>query len=447
MLVAALIIGCGGPESNSTNGVGTPQSGPQAAGAAERPDAAAAASKVLFIGTSLTAGLGLSEAQSFPLLIERRIEQAGLPFDVVNAGVSGETSAGALSRIGWLLRQDFSVVVLETGANDMLRGIDPASTERNIQAIIDQIRAARRDAQIVLVGLAHADRARLAPERQRMTQPRGDPLQHREIEVDRIPAGQHVGVERGDPRAKRVERFALIRARGRALGHRPRGAVDDQHLVERAAVRVDRDREQRRAARIRLDVEGQHPRLERDLRGGHRRVIENPGHAVAPDSRPLYLAAALDPSLDEVADREAHIRLEGLDTGLMQALAQRRDVGRDRHLDAGDRLAAERAALRDLRVRRAERAGARRVARAQIEERPLAVVPHQEGAAARQRPVEMDDGHGAVRAVTAHPISRLQDETAYLHRPIMLDRARRGPRIGRPARTARANPPGRGCAP
>ncbi len=153
MLVAALIIGCGGPESNSTNDITAAPRGAESAIADQRTEAAAATRTVLFIGTSLTAGLGLPEAQSFPLLIERRIEQAGLPFDVVNAGVSGETSAGALSRIGWLLRQDFSVVVLETGANDMLRGVDPASTERNIQAIIDQIRAARRDAEIVLVGM------------------------------------------------------------------------------------------------------------------------------------------------------------------------------------------------------------------------------------------------------------------------------------------------------
>src|SRR5690606_25044656 len=78
---------------------------------------------------------------------------AGLPFHVINAGISGETSAGAQSRIGWLLRQPFAVVVLETGANDMLRGIDPAATERNIQTIIDRIREHDPDAPIVLAGM------------------------------------------------------------------------------------------------------------------------------------------------------------------------------------------------------------------------------------------------------------------------------------------------------
>ena len=119
----------------------------------EANQSSGAGGTVLFIGTSLTAGLGLPEAQSFPLLIEQHIDDAGLPFDVVNAGVSGETSAGALRRIDWLLRQDFDVVVLETGANDMLRGVDPASTEANIQAIIDRIRDARPDVEIVLAGM------------------------------------------------------------------------------------------------------------------------------------------------------------------------------------------------------------------------------------------------------------------------------------------------------
>ena len=157
LTIAALMIGCGGTESNTPE-----RAAPGAEGGVHRVDglaeaaadrAEAGSATVLFIGTSLTAGLGVPEAQSFPLLIERRIEEAGLPFDVVNAGVSGETSAGALRRIDWLLRQDFDVVVLETGANDMLRGIDPASTERNIQAIVDRIREARPDAEIVLAGM------------------------------------------------------------------------------------------------------------------------------------------------------------------------------------------------------------------------------------------------------------------------------------------------------
>lgn len=152
LLVAASMVGCGGPESNRTVPLAAAENPPRAR-ADSSEDTAAASPAVLFVGTSLTAGLGLPQDQSFPLVIERRIEAAGLPFRVVNAGISGETSAGALSRIDWLLRQPFAAVVLETGANDMLRGIDPAATEQNIQAIIDRIRAENPDAPIVLAGM------------------------------------------------------------------------------------------------------------------------------------------------------------------------------------------------------------------------------------------------------------------------------------------------------
>ncbi|MHB1862888.1 MAG: arylesterase [Gemmatimonadaceae bacterium] len=106
---------------------------------------------VLFVGTSLTAGLGLDPDSAYPARIQRKIDAAGLPFRVVNAGVSGETSAGALQRMEWLLREPFRVMVLETGANDGLRGTPASETRRNIQAIIDSVRAARPDARILLV--------------------------------------------------------------------------------------------------------------------------------------------------------------------------------------------------------------------------------------------------------------------------------------------------------
>lgn len=158
MLLAATMIGCGSTESNQPAGG---DAGSDSVGLGEESRHAPAESApetadkrtVLFVGTSLTAGLGLPQSQSFPLLIERRIEEAGLPFRVVNAGVSGETSAGALRRIDWLTRQPFDVVVLETGANDMLRGIEPQATERNIQEIIDRLRRAKPDVVIVLAGM------------------------------------------------------------------------------------------------------------------------------------------------------------------------------------------------------------------------------------------------------------------------------------------------------
>jgi acyl-CoA thioesterase-1 len=108
---------------------------------------------VLFLGTSLTAGYGLELEQAYPALIQQRIDAAGLPFRVVNAGVSGMTSAGGLSRIAWLLREPVAVLVLELGANDALRGLDPEAMRRNLQEIIDRTRRAHPDAKIVIEGM------------------------------------------------------------------------------------------------------------------------------------------------------------------------------------------------------------------------------------------------------------------------------------------------------
>jgi acyl-CoA thioesterase-1 len=106
---------------------------------------------VLFIGTSLTAGLGLAPEDAYPSLVARKIDSAGLKFRVVNAGVSGETSAGLLRRLDWLLRGPADVIVVETGANDGLRGFDVDSVRANVRAILDRVRAARPEARVLLV--------------------------------------------------------------------------------------------------------------------------------------------------------------------------------------------------------------------------------------------------------------------------------------------------------
>jgi len=109
---------------------------------------------VLFLGTSLTAGFGLEDpALAYPALIQERIDAAGLRFRVVNAGVSGETSAGALRRMDWLLQQRIAVLVLETGANDGLRGQDPDFTRANLEAIIARARRQRPPPRVVLAGM------------------------------------------------------------------------------------------------------------------------------------------------------------------------------------------------------------------------------------------------------------------------------------------------------
>jgi acyl-CoA thioesterase-1 len=109
---------------------------------------------ILAVGTSLTAGYGLDDPdQAWPGRLQERLDKEGLRYRVVNAGVSGETSAGALRRLDWLLRQKVDVLILETGANDGLRGQDPASTRANIDAILTRVRALSPPPRIVLVGM------------------------------------------------------------------------------------------------------------------------------------------------------------------------------------------------------------------------------------------------------------------------------------------------------
>ena len=108
---------------------------------------------ILFLGTSLTAGYGLDPSQSYPALIQARIEAQALPYRVVNAGVSGETSAGARRRMDWLMRQKIAVLVVETGANDGLRAQDPAATRANIQALFDRARQQSPPPKLVLAGM------------------------------------------------------------------------------------------------------------------------------------------------------------------------------------------------------------------------------------------------------------------------------------------------------
>ncbi len=107
--------------------------------------------RVVFLGTSLTAGLGLDPDVAYPALLQRKADSAGYAVRIVNAGLSGETSAGALRRAGWVLDQPAALVVLEVGANDGLRGVDPDSTYANIVALVRVVRTQRPDAGIALV--------------------------------------------------------------------------------------------------------------------------------------------------------------------------------------------------------------------------------------------------------------------------------------------------------
>lgn len=111
------------------------------------------APRILFFGDSLTAGYGLTQEQAYPAWVQAKIDEAGLRAQVTVGAVSGDTSAGGLRRIDWMLRQPVDVFVLALGANDGLRGIDLASTRENLQAIFDRVRGKYPDAQLVIAGM------------------------------------------------------------------------------------------------------------------------------------------------------------------------------------------------------------------------------------------------------------------------------------------------------
>jgi len=124
---------------------------------AKKQQTAAASAKentILFFGNSLTAGYGLADiSESFPSLIQDKIDSLHLPYTVINGGVSGETSAGGNSRIDWLLKEKINVFVLELGANDGLRGISTKETTKNLQSIIDKVRTKYPEVKLVLLGM------------------------------------------------------------------------------------------------------------------------------------------------------------------------------------------------------------------------------------------------------------------------------------------------------
>ncbi len=148
MLVMAAVCGlaaaCGG---NDTANVPPPQ--PEAPPASSRTEDARP--KIVFLGDSLTAGLGLVETQSYPGLLQERMDAEGFDFEVVNAGVSGDTSAGGLRRLDWSLQEDVRVLVVALGAKDGLRGLSVTDMKRNVGQIIEAARA--KGIVVVLAGM------------------------------------------------------------------------------------------------------------------------------------------------------------------------------------------------------------------------------------------------------------------------------------------------------
>lgn len=119
-------------------------------GGTAAPDSA---KHIVFFGNSLTAGYGLDPTEAFPAVIQGKIDSLQLPYKVVNAGLSGETTAGGKGRIDWLLQQPVDVFVLELGGNDGLRGIPVSETGKNLQEIIDRVKGKYPHAKIMLAGM------------------------------------------------------------------------------------------------------------------------------------------------------------------------------------------------------------------------------------------------------------------------------------------------------
>lgn len=130
-----------------------PSSPEASAGTPQPVDPAAPPSrpKIVFLGDSLTVGLGLVESQAYPALIQNRLDEDGYRYEVVNAGVSGDTSAGGLRRLDWALDGDVRVLVVALGANDGLRGLSVAEMKQNLTAIIERARA--RNVVVILAGM------------------------------------------------------------------------------------------------------------------------------------------------------------------------------------------------------------------------------------------------------------------------------------------------------
>jgi acyl-CoA thioesterase I len=108
---------------------------------------------ILILGDSLAAGAGIDLDEAFPALLQKKIDNAGLKYEVINAGVSGDTTAGGLRRLDWLLRRKIDVLILELGGNDGLRGIAPATTRTNLQTIIDRTKGKYPGVKIVIAGM------------------------------------------------------------------------------------------------------------------------------------------------------------------------------------------------------------------------------------------------------------------------------------------------------
>jgi acyl-CoA thioesterase I len=154
VLIAVLGAACAAdpqPAGETPGAAATSPLPPEASSPASAPTAAAASPRIVFLGDSLTAGYGLAASDAYPAIVGRRLQERGLDYEVVNAGVSGDTSAGGLRRLDWSLQGDVRVLVIALGGNDGLRGLPPAELRRNLEAMIE--RAQARGIEVMLAGM------------------------------------------------------------------------------------------------------------------------------------------------------------------------------------------------------------------------------------------------------------------------------------------------------
>lgn len=151
VVLAALAVGCSAGGSSTVVPPPAVTAPPATGGVAVAGEADATRPRIVFLGDSLTAGYGLAREQSIPSLVQARLDREGYRYLVVNAGVSGDTSAGGLSRLDWSLEGDVKVLVIELGANDGLRGLPVEALKRNLATIIG--RARDRGVTVLLTGM------------------------------------------------------------------------------------------------------------------------------------------------------------------------------------------------------------------------------------------------------------------------------------------------------
>jgi acyl-CoA thioesterase-1 len=152
LALALAIAACGSRADDRDEPKSAPRSGADAASSGTAPVAAAAIRpRIVVLGDSLTAGLGLAARDAYPALLQKRVDSSGLDFEVINAGVSGDTSAGGLERLDWALQGDVRILVVALGGNDALRALPPEELKRNLAQIIE--RAQARGIAVLLAGM------------------------------------------------------------------------------------------------------------------------------------------------------------------------------------------------------------------------------------------------------------------------------------------------------